>query len=158
MAYLPLATALVGRVAELSTLMVQLDDAQAGRGRIVLLSGPPGIGKSRLARELSDLADRRGMTTMWGRNFEGEGSRSFAPWVEALGGYEGRVDPVRLQHQLGPHASVVGRIVPAVRDALATLPEPTPSSAASEDRLGLFDAIVPFVLSVAHERPLLLVF
>src|ERR1044071_5351499 len=107
MAYLPLATAVVGRMAELSTLTAQLDDAQAGRGRIVLLSGPPGIGKSRLARELSDLANRRGMTTMWGRNFEGEDSQSFAPWVEALGGYARRVDPVRLQQQLGLHASVV---------------------------------------------------
>jgi DNA-binding CsgD family transcriptional regulator len=157
MAYLPFATGLVGRLAELSALTAQLDDAQAGRGRIVLLSGPPGIGKSRLARELSDLANRRGMTTMWGRNFEGEGSQSFAPWVEALGGYARRVDPVWLQQQLGLHASVVGRIVPAVRDAFTELPEPTTSSAASEDRLGLFDAIVPFVLAVAHERPLLLV-
>ena len=45
-----------------------------------------------------------------------------------------------------------------MRDALVQLPETTSSSGASEDRLGLFDAIVPFVLAVAHERPLLLVF
>src|SRR4051794_12443237 len=129
-AYLPFATALVGRLAELSTLTAQLDEAQAGRGSIVLLTGSPGIGKSRLARELSDPADRRGMTTLWGRNFEGEGSRAFAPWVEALGDYARRVEPDRLLQQLGPHAPVVARIVPAVRVALAESPAPPPSSAA----------------------------
>ena len=157
MAHLPFATALVGRVAELSALTAQLETAQAGRGSIVLLTGAAGIGKSRLARELTDLAERRSMNTMWGRSFEGEATRSFAPWVEALGGYARRLTSDQLLQQLGQHASVVARIVPAVRDALADHVAPLPSSAV---RIGsdLFDAIVPFALSVAKQRPLVLVF
>ena len=156
MAHLRFSTALVGRVAELSALTAQLEAAQAGRGSIVLLTGAAGIGKSRLARELTDLAERRSMNTMWGRSFEGEATRSFAPWVEALGGYARRLTSEQLLQQLGQHASVVARIVPAVRDALADHVAPLPSP--GEDRLGLFDALVPFALSVAKQRPLVLVF
>jgi class 3 adenylate cyclase/tetratricopeptide (TPR) repeat protein len=48
---------LVGREAELATMRAALDDARAGRGRVVELVGEPGIGKSRLVEELARGAD-----------------------------------------------------------------------------------------------------
>jgi transcriptional regulator with AAA-type ATPase domain len=50
----------VGREEELADLMVGLDDAIAGHGRLFLLVGEPGIGKSRLAEELTAVARARG--------------------------------------------------------------------------------------------------
>lgn len=44
--------ALFGRDRELSTLRTALDGALKGRGRLVLISGEPGIGKSTLAQAL----------------------------------------------------------------------------------------------------------
>src|SRR5439155_22769193 len=44
--------AFVGRQAELNDLRAGLEAAIAGHGRLFLLSGEPGIGKSRLAEEL----------------------------------------------------------------------------------------------------------
>src|SRR6185312_1171925 len=86
-AYFPIATALVGRVSELSALNAGLDSARAGHGNVAFLTGVPGIGKSRLALEASQRAARLDMTVLWGRCVEGETGRMFAPWVEALGRY-----------------------------------------------------------------------
>ncbi|OBK74076.1 adenylate/guanylate cyclase domain-containing protein [Mycobacterium sp. 1274761.0] len=51
---------LVGRVRELNFLTGVLDEAIAGAGCVVNIIGPPGIGKSRLARETAALAASRG--------------------------------------------------------------------------------------------------
>lgn len=51
---------LVGRESELARLTALLDDAVSGRGRLVLLSGPAGIGTSRPASELIATARGRG--------------------------------------------------------------------------------------------------
>jgi hypothetical protein len=52
---------LVGRDWELSTLAAMLDRATSGRGCVVTVVGPPGIGKTRLAREAVQLAKTRGV-------------------------------------------------------------------------------------------------
>jgi hypothetical protein len=52
---------LVGREWELSTLSAMLDRATSGRGSVVAVLGPPGIGKTRLTREAMQLAKSRGI-------------------------------------------------------------------------------------------------
>ena len=52
--------AFVGRERELAELRAGLDDVSAGHGRLFLLSGEPGIGKTRLAEEISNDAGARG--------------------------------------------------------------------------------------------------
>jgi class 3 adenylate cyclase len=51
---------LVGRRWEMSAVEGLLDAAIDGRGAVVSLVGSPGIGKSRLTREVAAMADRRG--------------------------------------------------------------------------------------------------
>jgi len=69
----------VGRDGELSNLRAVLADARAGRGRLVLLAGEPGIGKTRLAEELARHADAAGTALGRGRTSEDEGSPPY--WV-----------------------------------------------------------------------------
>ena len=49
------ASGFIGRQTELATLAAALDHALAGRGQMVMLAGEPGIGKTRLGRELAVL-------------------------------------------------------------------------------------------------------
>jgi transcriptional regulator with AAA-type ATPase domain len=49
-------TAVVGRAKELENLRDALAEAAAGRGLLVLVTGEPGIGKTRLMQELAKLA------------------------------------------------------------------------------------------------------
>src|ERR1700736_4655419 len=74
----------VGRERELAELRAALDAANAGRGRLFLLSGEPGIGKTRLAEELALEATSRGMRAVWGRCWEGGGAPAYWPWVQIL--------------------------------------------------------------------------
>jgi transcriptional regulator with AAA-type ATPase domain len=54
-------SAFVGRELEMSVLRQALHDAAAGQGRLVLLAGEPGIGKTRLAQEFSSYAGLQGV-------------------------------------------------------------------------------------------------
>jgi DNA-binding SARP family transcriptional activator len=50
----------------------------------LLLTGEAGIGKTRLAEELSDEAGRQGWQVVWSRSYEQEGAIPYCPWVELL--------------------------------------------------------------------------
>ncbi|MCX5045859.1 AAA family ATPase [Aldersonia sp. NBC_00410] len=62
----PAGERLLGRAAELERLQSLLDEAVAGRGSAILLTGEPGIGKSTLATALTATAGARGLRTGWG--------------------------------------------------------------------------------------------
>jgi predicted ATPase len=53
---------MVGRDRELARVMLLLDDALAGGGRLVLCTGEAGIGKTRLAEEAAASAGCGGST------------------------------------------------------------------------------------------------
>jgi adenylate cyclase len=57
------ATTLVGRTWEVGTLGSLLDEVNEGAGAVVTIAGPPGIGKTRLAREVAATAGERGVAT-----------------------------------------------------------------------------------------------
>ena len=56
-----------------------LAEAMAGRGRIVMLAGEPGIGKTRTAQELVRYAESQVAQIMWGWCYEREGPRRTGP-------------------------------------------------------------------------------
>ncbi|SEL51082.1 regulatory protein, luxR family [Streptacidiphilus jiangxiensis] len=73
-----------GRDAELEVLRGALDEASAGRGGLVWLVGRPGIGKTRLARELAGLADGRHVPVTVGRAAPEGANVPFLPLTQAL--------------------------------------------------------------------------
>src|SRR4051812_45154825 len=69
----------VGRRAELNLLRDRLPG-----GGLVVITGDPGIGKTRLVEELAIEAERGGLVVRWGRCWEGDGAPAFWPWTQIL--------------------------------------------------------------------------
>ncbi len=92
----------VGRQREMAGLRTVLDDAISGQGRLVMLTGEPGIGKTRVAQELAGAAESQGMRVFWGRCYEGLGAPPFWPWVQPIREYVQQADPETLRSEIGP--------------------------------------------------------
>src|SRR4029079_18756816 len=69
---------------ELDVVRGWLDDVRTGRGRLVLVAGEPGIGKTRLAQEVAVAALSAGVTVAWGRCVDAEGAPAYWPWRQVL--------------------------------------------------------------------------
>ena len=68
---------LVGREWELAELRGALDDAARGRGRVWIVGGEAGIGKTRLLEAVSDAAEPTEVRVLWGRCWEGGGAPAY---------------------------------------------------------------------------------
>src|SRR5215831_15101609 len=76
---------LVGRQRELESLWNQFEQSTTGRLRIALVAGEPGIGKTRLLREVAQRAEQTGASVLSGGASEAEGMPPYLPFLEALG-------------------------------------------------------------------------
>jgi tetratricopeptide (TPR) repeat protein len=148
--------AFVGREPELAELLAGLEDALSGNGRLFLLVGEPGIGKSRLAEELTAHARARGAHVLVGRCWEAGGAPAYWPWVQSLRAHVRESDLVALRSQLGPGAADLAQIVPELRRRFPDLPEP-PALESEGARFRLFDATAEFFRNASEARPIVLV-
>ena len=141
---------LVGRDAELGRLRRAWEEASASGHRLVVVSGEPGIGKSRLAAELARLVLAVGGEVLVGHADE-ESMAPYQPFVEALGQHEGT-------------AGMIARLPEAVRARLALLlPSAVPgavppgSGGGELDRFHLLAAMAKLLAAMSKASPLLLV-
>ena len=105
---------LVGRQAETTAVRSALAAVQMGRGSTIALTGPPGIGKSRLLREAVATADTWRLTVLRGRSVPSGSASAFRPLTEALlGGL--RHAPVPDDPTLTPFTPALARILPQWR-------------------------------------------
>src|SRR5262249_23585640 len=81
---LPGRIPLISRDTEMGELTKHLDEAIAGRGSLVLISGEPGIGKTHLTTALLEAARLRGAFAVTGHCYEMEGSLPYVPFIEQL--------------------------------------------------------------------------
>jgi DNA-binding NarL/FixJ family response regulator len=79
-----LCPVLVGRQAEIQALDSALAGMLAGEGGCVVITGEAGIGKSRLIRELSQMAAARRVPVVAGRAVPTSSSAPYRPVTEAL--------------------------------------------------------------------------
>ena len=146
----------VGRAREMVTLQASLGSACAGRGRLMLLAGEPGIGKTRLASELATYAQRCNARVLIGRCFEGEGTPPFWPWVQMLRGYIAGAAPDALRLQMGVGAADIAQVVPEVREWLPDVP-PALVLEPAQARFRFFDSLTNFFKVAALGQVLVLI-
>src|SRR5215831_7182963 len=75
---------MIGRQVELVRVLEVFEAVESGHGRVVMLSGEPGIGKTRLGREVLARASTSKARTSVGRSFEQHSAVPFFPFTEAL--------------------------------------------------------------------------
>ena len=140
----------------MAELREALDDAMAGQGRSVMLSGEPGIGKTRTAQELGFYAAGLGVKVLWDWCYEREGAPPYWPWIQPMRSYIQEKDSGELRSQMGPGAWDIAQIVPELRQKLPDL-EPAPILEPEQARFRLFDSITNFLKNTAQSQPLMLV-
>ncbi|TET96703.1 MAG: hypothetical protein E3J29_05270, partial [Dehalococcoidia bacterium] len=146
----------VGREKEMDELRAGLEDALSGRGRLLMLVGEPGIGKTRTSEELATYASLRNTQVLWGRCYEGEGAPAYWPWVQVVRSYVHDRDPQALMSEMGPGAADIAQVVSEVRERLPGLPTP-PALEPEQARFRLFDSITTFLRNAGNRQPIVLV-
>jgi class 3 adenylate cyclase/DNA-binding CsgD family transcriptional regulator len=146
----------VGRQRELEVLQGAFEQACAGHGRIVMLAGEPGIGKTRTAQELAGQAAQREAAVLWGRCHEVSGAPPYWPWVQVIRAALRDADPDFLA-DLGAGASDIADIVPEICDLVPGLERSAPLGDPSEARFRMFESIRQLLASLSRRRALLVV-
>jgi tetratricopeptide (TPR) repeat protein len=146
---------MVGRDTEITALRRSWSEASLGRGGMVLVSGEPGSGKTRLARELIDYACITGGIVLQGGCYELEASTPYLPFVEALRAWVHASSDDELRAAVGDSGAELARLAPELESRIGPFPE-GPTLSASEERLRLYDGVARCFFHLAGPSGLLL--
>jgi predicted ATPase len=149
---------LIGREPELAALHAALETANNAHGRVVLLEGEAGIGKTSIARAFASRAAAQGTLVLWGRCLEQEGAPAYWPWLQVLRQFAQSQDDPALRGALGRDAGCLAEICPELTDRLPDLAPPPTLSDAAHARFRTFDSTAALWKRVAAIQPLLLIF
>ncbi len=144
-----------GRAEDVERLTITWKETVEGARRAVLVSGEPGIGKTRLVTEVVRIAHDRGAIVLWGRCDEDLGA-PYAPYAEALRQYVAACPPDRVRAELGPLGGELVRIVPELTARVPGLAEPMRADADTE-RFRLFDSVADLLSEISASQPVVLV-
>ena len=145
----------VGRAAELETLRALTPGAPGEGGRVVLLSGEPGSGKSRLLREFAAEAAAEGALVLYGA-CDAVVHTPYGPFVDALDQLVRATDPDVLRAALGAAGGELTRLLPDLPARIGDLPAPVAADPDTE-RHRLHTAVTDLLAGASRSRPVLLV-
>ena len=143
------AAPFVGREQELATLLRRLEDIGSGEGGVVVISGEPGIGKTRLLREVSEHAEARGVLVLVGHAYEMDGLPPYLPFREALGDYIRRYGLTALREHLGAGIAQLTALLPELQGRMADRAL-AGGNATDYARYALFEAVADCLCTIAQ--------
>jgi tetratricopeptide (TPR) repeat protein len=148
---------LVGRSRELASLTTALSAAQSGRGSVWLITGEPGIGKSRFVEEVARLSAERELSVLWGRAWEAGGAPAYWLFIQVLRALFRAEDARELLD--APAAAALIELLPELRE-LAGAPDRASSPQALEPEQAhfrLMDAATRVLAAASRRAPLLVI-
>lgn len=146
---------LVGRATELAEVRQLWQRALDGQGHAVLLSGEPGAGKTRLAREVTIQAAVDGAVVLTGGCYEYEATTPYLPFVEAFRRWvREQTDDEKLRAALGDDAPQIAKLAPEIEKRLGPFPARA-ELPPHEERLLFFDAVAHVFSNSARTKGLL---
>ena len=149
----------VGRAAEVRLVTTAIERLPLGKGAIVVIKGPEGIGKSRLLSEVAAPLRHKNIEFVWGRCVE-QGS-AYQPFIEILETLvtEVQTRPIEeVRFLLGDEARVLARYVPAIeRLDPAVRPRASPALEPQGERLRFLSAVTGFLARISAVSPRVLV-
>src|SRR4051812_46704703 len=122
-----------GRASELEVIGSQLAALASGRGGVLVVEGPAGIGKSRLMTEVKILADKGGSRTLFGQCFEYQQTVPFFPLFTATLHADPPVGDATVLRQLGTSADLHYWVVRDLMNAIRVAASETPLVMLLED-------------------------
>jgi tetratricopeptide (TPR) repeat protein/transcriptional regulator with XRE-family HTH domain len=139
---------LIGRDAELDAVRTGIESVIEGSGRLLVVAGEPGVGKTRLSQEATLACRDRGFTVATGRCYEPHRSVPYYPFLEALSSLYGAApDPVRAQIPTRwPH---VMRLLPDQPSGVL----PDTSASSQEEQQQLFWEVTGFLQAITETAP-----
>ena len=144
----------VGREQELSEARSLWSNAAAGEGQTLLISGEPGIGKTRLMRELSTHVELTGGRVLTGACYE-EGSAPYAPFAQIMRSELGDGSKNGFEFPDFVLADLLN-LVPDLKPYYTDVSE-NPQLEPEAEQLRLFENVVAFCHTLAAAEPLMLV-
>jgi tetratricopeptide (TPR) repeat protein len=150
---------LIGRDSEIGDLLNGVEQMLAGHGQVFLIAGEPGIGKTRLAKELAVRASGLEIAALWGRSWDAGGAPLFWPWHQIIReclSYEPAQEVVA---KLGPSSHDLSNLAPEVMALTGKHNDSTPLPEDPEQaRLRVFDSATRFFELFSRSLPLILIF
>jgi len=138
----------------LPILRAALRQAAAGDGRLALVTGEPGIGKTELARAFAQVAAADGALVLWGSAWEDGGAPPYWPWVQVLRSYGRQAGAEALARAAGPQAALLAQLFPELGAAgSGDAGEPAGPGA----RFAFFDAVCTVLDQASRPAPLAVV-
>jgi uncharacterized membrane protein len=118
-------TAFAGRETERTAISAVIDGALGGRGSLVMIAGGPGVGKTRLAMEMSEYASRKGFECFVGHCYERDEPFPFLPFAEMLeSGLAQASSQDDYRRRMGANAPELAQIAPSLRRVFPDIPQP----------------------------------
>ncbi|HLA16725.1 MAG TPA: AAA family ATPase, partial [Candidatus Limnocylindrales bacterium] len=147
----------VGRRQELQMLAVALRDAAAGSPQTILLTGPGGIGVTRLIDETERrvLALPEPFRVVRCRAHAGRSGESYRPLADALGRLCDEIDDAELRSAIEVGADAIALLLPAVAPRLGEIGRP-PILAPEHRQARLFESVLSFLHRLAERQPVIL--
>ena len=145
----------VDRQAELALISRRLDEARAGQGSFIAISGEPGIGKTRLAQAAASVGRKKGFTVFWGQCHDGQYIPPYWPWKQILRDLLNLL-PSRSSHQGKAIAGALSEIVSDVSQPPAGQKAET-KLMGDAARLAILESVTALLRLASEKRPLLLV-